>query len=161
MKSEDLLGKGEEIDKNPFDVFEVISKKVAQALRDSSYKTLEDLHNATDADIIATKNIGQRSVNGIRGILASEGYEKTDFEAVEIPDLPDTSQSAPAKIKKVIQRVVGGQVRSIYAMYDPNHSVSATRGQIIQGNSDKTKDFPKELVETMLERGEATYGGVS
>ena len=158
--------------KNPFDVFEdKLPKKIVKALRASDYETLEDLAAAKDSDILAIKGIGQRALEPIIGVLAEEGHEH-EAEVTQIPkDIKPIESKEKTPIATKIKLALGGGIHSRVNITFPvwpllkkgvkptgdEKSYNLSYGQPITVGTGEG-EYPQDLVDTMLARGEAAVG---
>lgn len=158
---------GEDGDKggpHPFSLFEPVGQRIVDALFKSSFKTLEALHNATDEDLKAIKGIGARSINPIRGLLASQGFEeKNALPQVEATEIG--VQARKAAVDQAREDFVKQQPHPhIPPEYDPEKAYVST-GNIVFSDWEGGKyqyvinqslsDAPESLIKEMVSRGEA------
>ncbi len=155
---------------NPFEIFTPLGKKIVKALKASDYETLEDLAAAKDSDIIAIKGIGQRALEPIIGILVDEGHEH-EVEVTKVPEnikpIENKKPSPVAKLKKALGGGIHSRVNIAFPVWPllqrgkkptgNEKSYNISYGQEITVG-DAPDEYPQDLVDTMLERGEAAIG---
>jgi hypothetical protein len=151
------------------ETFKSLGKRIVSVLMKSSFETLEELHEATDQDLLAIVGIGKKTIAPMRGLLAARGYEKPaeldEIDAaaklkasVAIPDVEHVIE--PGRGKKLPRRK--GQVAMLINLYDPgfrrknnDQKLSVRIGDVIWGNKEKEWDLPREKVDELIAKGEA------
>jgi len=152
MTSDGLLG-------HPFDIFNAVGVAIKKSLKASDYETLQELSEATDEELKGIKGIGARSINPIRGILASVGYDSEDEgEGIKI----DTSK-IEAVARPINVEGNDGKIRAKINFFDPagvwyngeKRKATKNAGDVILGNKNPEDDLHKDYVANLVARGEA------
>lgn len=151
------------------EAFESLGKRPVAALKESSFETLKELHEATDEELVAIVGIGKRTVPQIRGLLAAKGFEKAvELEEINAAAKINASVAVP-DVEQVIEPGRGiklprrkGQVVMLINLYDPgfrrknnDQKLSVRIGDVIWGNKDKEWDLPRVKVDDLISKGEA------
>jgi len=149
------------------EAFKSLGVRIVKVLMKSSFETLEELHEATDEDLVAIVGIGQRTVPQIRGLLAAGGLEKpaeleeTDAEAKIRASLTVPHGSTVNAFEGPGPAEDDGKVRIKLNLVDPsyrrpdNQKLSLRIGDVIQGNEDEALDLDKKYVAKLVNRGDA------
>lgn len=77
---------------------EGIGPKMAEALAEAGFKTLEDLKNATDEQLLAVKGIGKKALEKIRKV--TQGEVSVVAETAEEASAPETQPEEPSGEKE-------------------------------------------------------------
>lgn len=144
-------------DVHPFDIFAPLGDKIVDNLKASSFESLEALAIAPDEDLVAIKGIGQKSVNNIRGLLATAFSDDEDGED-RSNQIPKAGQPLHGDVKvqtradELAEEEGDDKIRLTCNIFNPSPKLRGIIGQVIQGGDD---DWPEKIVETLVEREEA------
>ena len=149
------------------EVFGSMGARTVSVLMKSSFETLEELHEATDKDLLAIVGIGKKTIAPMRGLLADKGFEKpTELENVDAQaklkaavGVPDKEQVVDSGIKMPRR---SGQIVMLINLFDPGfrrentgQQLSVVRGDVVWGNKDKQWDLPRKYVDMLIAKKDA------
>ena len=149
------------------EVFDTLGARTVKALRGSSFETLEELHEATDKDLLAIVGIGKNTVPQMRGLLATRGFEKdAELEDVDAQAKLKASVGVPDKEQVVNSGIKmprrSGQIVMLINLFDPGfrrentgQKLSVVIGDVVWGNKDKQWDLPRKYVDKLIAKGDA------
>lgn len=148
------------------EAFESLGKRIVSVLVKSSFETLEELHEATDKDLVAIVGIGKKTIAPMRGLLAARGFEKSaELEETDAEEKIRASLTVPhgstVDVVEGQQPRDDGKIRIKINLFDPsyrwpdNQKLSLRIGDVIEGNEDKSLDLDKKYVAKLVKRGDA------
>lgn len=147
--------------------FKTLGARTVSVLMKSSFETLEELHEATDEDLLAIVGIGKKALPQMRGLLAERGFEKAveleetnaDAKLKAAVGVPDKEQVVDSGIKMPRR---SGQIVMLINLFDPGfrrvntgQKLSVVVGDVVWGNKDKKWDLPRKYVDMLIAKKDA------